>query len=136
MALFARLRMVVTPEYAALFETRELQPSRISDTVAREGRNIMLGAFAPLASFALFHMVTVFPLSWVFLFTRESPVRFLVIEIVAAVFGIAAIVASGVIADRVGRKPLLIGSAIAIAVFSGFAPQLLDGGASARPSSW
>ncbi len=64
----------------------------------------MLGAFAPLASFALFHMVTVFPLSWVFLFTRESPVRFLIIEIVAAVFGVAAIVASGVIADRVGRK--------------------------------
>ena len=41
----------------------------------------MLGAFAPLASFALFHLVTVFPLSWVFLFTRESPVRFLIIEI-------------------------------------------------------
>jgi MFS family permease len=128
-ALFARLRMVTTEEYASLFETRELQPSRISDTVAREGHNIMLGAFAPLASFALFHMVTVFPLSWVFLFTRESPVRFLIIEIVAAVFGVAAIVASGIIADRVGRKALLMGSAIAIAIYSGFAPQLLDAGA-------
>src|SRR6201987_2881905 len=39
-ALFARLRMVATEEYASLFETRELQPSRISDTVAREGHNI------------------------------------------------------------------------------------------------
>jgi MFS family permease len=74
-------------------------------------------------------MVTVFPLSWVFLFTRESPVRFLIIEIVAAVFGVAAIVASGIIADRVGRKSLLMGSAIAIAIYSGFAPQLLDAGA-------
>jgi MFS family permease len=128
-ALFARLRMVATPEYASLFESRELQPARISDTVSREGHNIMLGAFAPLASFALFHMVTVFPLSWVFLFTRESPVRFLIIEIVGAVFGVAAIVASGMIADRVGRKSLLTGSAIAIAVYSGFAPQLLDAGA-------
>ena len=62
-ALFARLRMVTTEEYSSLFETRELQPARISDTVAREGQNIMLGAFAPLASFALFHIVTVFPLS-------------------------------------------------------------------------
>jgi MFS family permease len=127
-ALFARLRVVATEEYASLFETRELQPSRISDTVAREGHNIMLGAFAPLASFALFHMVTVFPLSWVFLFTRESPARFLIIEIVGAAFGVAAIVASGIIADRVGRKSLLMGSAIAIAVYSGFAPQLLDAG--------
>ncbi|MBR0719650.1 MFS transporter [Bradyrhizobium liaoningense] len=127
-ALFARLRMVATPEYASLFESRDLQPARISTTVAHEGHNIMIGAFAPLASFALFHMVTVFPLSWVFLFTRESPVKFLIIEMVGAVFGVAAIVASGMIADRVGRKSLLMGSAIAIAIYSGFAPQLLDAG--------
>ncbi|MFN5717308.1 MAG: MFS transporter, partial [Bradyrhizobium sp.] len=91
--------------------------------------HILLGAFAPLASFALFHMVTVFPLSWVFLFTRESPVRFLIIEMIGAMVGVVAIVASGMIADRVGRKPLLLGSAVAIAVYSGFAPQLLDAGA-------
>jgi MFS family permease len=127
-ALFARLRMVATPEYASLFESRELQPARIGDTIASEGRHVMLGAFAPLASFALFHMVTVFPLSWVFLFTRESPVRFLTIEMEGAAFGVLAIIASGVLADRIGRKSLLIGSALAIAVYSGFAPQLLDAG--------
>jgi MFS family permease len=128
-ALFARLRMVATPEYADLFESRDLQPAPVMETVGREGRHILLGAFAPLASFALFHMVTVFPLSWVFLYTKESPVRFLIIEMVGAAVGVAAIVASGMIADRVGRKSLLLGSAIAIAVFSGFAPQLLDAGA-------
>jgi MFS family permease len=127
-ALFARLRMVVTPEYTDLFERRELQPAAVLETLRFEGRTVVIGAFAPLASFALFHMVTVFPLSWVFLFTRETPVRFLVIESIGAVFGIAAIVLSGFVADRVGRGSLLAGSAIAIAVFSGFAPQLLDGG--------
>ncbi|CCE11280.1 putative Permease of the major facilitator superfamily (MFS); sugar transporter [Bradyrhizobium sp. STM 3843] len=127
-ALFARLRMVATPEYAGLFESRELQPARVSNTIRHEGRNIVIGAFAPLASFALFHMVTVFPLSWVFLFTRESPTRFLVIETIGAMVGVIAIIASGLLADRIGRKPLLMGSAIAIAVFSGFAPQLLDAG--------
>jgi MFS family permease len=35
---------------------------------------------------------------------------------------------SGIVADRVGRRSLLLGSAIAIAAFSGFAPQLLDAG--------
>src|ERR1700756_3518059 len=68
-ALFARLRIVVTPEYTRLFESRELEPTPIGQTVLSEGRTIVIGAFAPLASFALFHMVTVFPLSWVFLFT-------------------------------------------------------------------
>ena len=79
-ALFARLRIVVTPEYTQLFETRELQPQPILETLRQGGRNIVIGAFAPLASFALFHMVTVFPLSWVFLYTQEGPARFLMID--------------------------------------------------------
>lgn len=128
-ALFARLRMVSTPDYAALFKTRELQPSRVVDTVRSDWRNIIIGAFAPLASFALFHMVTVFPLSWVVLFTRESVGRFLAIEIVGGIVCTIAVIASGLLADRVGRRYLLGVSAAGIAVFSGFAPQLLDGGA-------
>jgi len=127
-ALFARLRMVVTPDYQRLFNNQDLHPKKISETLRAEGGNVAIGAFAPLASFALFHMVTVFPLSWVYLFTRDNPANFLVIEMVAAVFGAAAIVASGIIADRVGRRVLLGASAVAIAAFSGFAPQLLDAG--------
>jgi len=127
-ALFARLRIVSTAEYAQLFESRELQPSPVGETLRKEGGNIVLGAFAPLASFALFHMVTVFPLSWVFLFTRQGPARFLLIEIIGAIVGIAAVVVSGPIADRIGRRYLLGILAAAIAAFSGFAPQLLDGG--------
>jgi MFS family permease len=98
------------------------------DTLRNGGRNIVIGAFAPLASFALFHMVTVFPLSWVFLYTEEGPARFLMIEAVGAAFGVAAIVASGWLADRVGRRTLLASTAAAIAAYSGFAPQLLAGG--------
>jgi MFS family permease len=128
-ALFARLRIVSTQDYARLFESRELQPSPVIETVRKQGRDIAIGAFAPLASFALFHMVTVFPLSWVFLFTKEDPTRFLLIEIVGAVVGIFATIASGLIADRYGRRALLGVSAVLIAVFSGFAPQFLDGGA-------
>ncbi|MEW5423811.1 MFS transporter [Amorphus sp. 3PC139-8] len=127
-ALFARLRIVETSEFRTLFESRDLQPTPVFATIRKQGRTILIGAFAPLASFALFHMVTVFPLSWIFLYTREAPVRFLTIECVAAVFGILAIFASGMIADRVGRRNLLAACALMIAVFSGFAPQLLDGG--------
>ena len=79
-ALFARLRLVATPEFERLFESRELQPSPAFKTLFLEWRTIMLGAFAPLASFALFHLVTVFPLSWVTLYAGEEPVRFLLIE--------------------------------------------------------
>lgn len=127
-ALFARLRIVVTPEYEKQFENRDLEPAPILQTVRAEGSNIILGAFAPLASFALFHMVTVFPLSWVFLFTHQPPGRFLLIELTCAMIGVVAIFISGVIADRLGRRALLAVTATAIAAYSGFAPQLLDGG--------
>jgi MFS family permease len=127
-ALFARLRIVVTPEYTSLFESGELQPTRVVETLQHDWRNIIVGAFAPLASFALFHMVTVFPLSWVFLYTEEVPTSFLVIEASSAVVGLLAIILSGYLADRIGRRWLLGASAVAIAVYSIFAPLLLDGG--------
>ncbi|HEV2595404.1 MAG TPA: MFS transporter [Sphingomicrobium sp.] len=128
-ALFARLRLVATEEFERLFQSRELQAAPAFETLFAEWRTILLGAFAPLSSFALFHLVTVFPLSWVALFTGEPSVRFLVIEIVGAGVGVLAILASGLIADRVGRRAVLGVSAALIAAYSGFAPQLLKGGA-------
>ena len=51
------------------------------ETVSAEGVNILIGAFIPLATFALFHMVTVFPLSWVYLTAGQQVPGFLGIEI-------------------------------------------------------
>jgi MFS family permease len=127
-ALFARLRIVVTQEYTELFKSRELTPSRVTPTLKAQWRNIVIGAFAPLASFALFHMVTVFPLSWVYLNSPENIRRFLLIEIVGAAICVLSIILSGLFADRIGRRSVLGYTAAGIAVFSGFAPQLLDGG--------
>lgn len=128
-ALFARLRIIATPEYEKQFDNLELTPVRASETIKAEGRHLLLGAFTPLASFALFHMVTVYPLSWVFLFTDESPAGFLVIEIVGAVIGLLAVMMSGIVADRIGRLRLLSMCSIAIGIFALFAPLLLNGGA-------
>ena len=127
-ALFARLRIVVTPEYTGLFKSGELIPSTIRETLSNDWRNIVIGAFAPLASFALFHMVTVFPLSYVFLYTQEPPVNFLIIQICSAFVGLAAVVMSGYLADRFGRRWLLGVTAAAIGVYSISAPLLLDAG--------
>jgi MFS family permease len=127
-ALFARLRIVLTPEYQAQFDSLELQPAPVGETIANEGGNILIGAFTPLATFALFHMVTVFPLSWVSLTAGEELPGFLGIELGTAIIGLAAVIASGALADRIGRRRLLIAGAVAIAVFALFAPGLLDGG--------
>lgn len=125
-ALFARLRIVATPEYTRMFQSRELEPTTIRNALAHDPRTILTGAFVPLASFALFHMVTVFPLSWVFLYTDDSLTNFLIIESAAAVFGLAAIMLSGVLADLIGHRALLFRGAFAIAGFSIVAPILLS----------
>ena len=127
-ALFARLRLVATPEFQRAFESGELQPSPPFRTLISEWRAILLGAFAPLASFALFHLVTVFPLSWVKLHTAEDTLRFLLLEAGGAALCVFAIMASGFIADRVGRRVVLGISAVLIGAYSGFAPQLLAAG--------
>ena len=127
-ALFARLRLVVTHEYDALLTERELEPSPPGELLRSQGVNVLLGAFGALGSYALFHVVTVYPLALIALFTKESITEFLALQIVAAFFGIGGTITSGLIADRLGRRTTVAIFAAAIAAFSGFVPQLLNGG--------
>uniref|UniRef100_A0A9E8CKL5 MFS transporter n=1 Tax=Bosea sp. NBC_00436 TaxID=2969620 RepID=A0A9E8CKL5_9HYPH len=117
-ALFARLRMVATQEFAQLMETRELMPVSVFELVRVHGRTLVLGAFVPLASFALFHLVTIFPVSWINLFTDRSVSEFLLVQGAGAVVGAGAIVTSGLIADQIGRRNTLLLSGGMIALFS------------------
>ncbi|WP_306222445.1 MFS transporter [Bosea beijingensis] len=117
-ALFARLRMVATQEFAQLMETRELMPVSIVELVRVHGRTLILGAFVPLASFALFHLVTIFPVSWINLFTDRSVSEFLLVQGAGGVVGAGAIVTSGLIADQIGRRNTLLLSGGMIALFS------------------
>jgi len=127
-ALFARLRLVSTPEYSRLLDERELEPTNVVELAQSQGSNILIGALAALASYALFHLVTVFPLSWIKLYSNRSISDFLVLQMVGAGLAAVGIVVSGLIADRHGRRRTLGALAALIAVFSGFVPTLMDGG--------
>jgi MFS family permease len=127
-ALFARLRLVATHEYARLLDERELEPTNVIEMARAQGSTVVIGAFAALASYALFHLVTVFPLSWIRLYSNQSISEFLDVQIFGAALAAIGIIASGKIADRFGRRRTLATLAALIAVFSGFAPLLLGGG--------
>ncbi len=127
-ALFARLRLVLTREYERELGEHDLEPTPVVELFGARGRHVFIGAFAALASYAMFHIVTIFPLSWIELFTEESVAGFLVLQVVGAFLAAGGIVASGVIADRMGRARTLGGLAVAIAMYSGFAPTLLGAG--------
>ncbi|MET4578325.1 MFS transporter [Ottowia thiooxydans] len=126
-ALFARLRLVVTSEYEHLLDKNELEPTPIGELMANQGSNVIIGAFAALASYALFHLVTVFPLSWTLLYAQQPIPSFLGVQIVGGFLCAIAIVASGWLADRFGRRNTLGALALLIGMFSGFAPILLGG---------
>lgn len=126
-ALFARLRLVATEEFAQLLERRDLMPVPILELVRTNWRTILLGAFVPLASFALFHLVTIYPLSYVNLYTHRAPGEFLLTELGGAVIGAICVALSGLLADLIGRRNTVGLCAGAIAIFAFAAPFLLGG---------
>jgi hypothetical protein len=99
-ALFARLRLVVTHEYERRMEEHELDPPR-RELISAQGQHIVIGAFAALASYALFHLVTCSAvLDRAVLEHRIED--FMKVELLGAAFGAVAMPMSGLISDRSG----------------------------------
>ncbi|MAA73559.1 MAG: MFS transporter [Salinisphaeraceae bacterium] len=123
--LFARLRMSVTPEYEALFREGELVPSPLGDLFRTQWQTIALGALAPLASFALINLVTIYPLAWVLLKPDQfSLTALLALQTAGSVLCLGSMIVSGWIADRLGRDRMLFIGAVLIALFTLPAPIL------------
>jgi MFS family permease len=131
-ALFARLRLVSTHDYVHLLDEHQLDAVPAREVFGKQWATIALGALAALASYALFHLVTVFPLSWIQLYDTRSVADFLVIQMWGAGVAILGVLASGLIADKFGRRNTLGTLAILIALFSFAVPSLMDGGESGQ----
>lgn len=122
--LFARLRMSVTPEYEEMFLARELIPAPFRDLWAIR-KDMLLGAMAPLASYALFHLVTIFPLTWYVLNGDRFPLDdIFFLQILGAFLCIITMLVSGKVADRIGRVRTLWWGSIIIVLFCLPAPVL------------
>jgi MFS family permease len=131
-ALFARLRLISTPDYTHLLDEHQLDAVPVREVVGKQGSTIVLGALAALASYALFHVVTVFPLSWIQLYDTRSTADFLAIQMWGGGLAIVGVLVSGLVADKFGRRNTLGTLAALIALFSGFVPTLMDGGAAGQ----
>jgi MFS family permease len=127
-ALFARLRLISSEEYVQLLKERELEPTGLAELSVTQGRSIIIGAFIALASYVLFHLVTVFPLSWISLYSLRSVSDFLMMQVFGAILMMLGIILSGPVADRYGRRITLSVLAVLIAGLSGFVAQLINGG--------
>ena len=117
-ALFARLRLIATPEFTRLLDKGHLQPIGIRDLARHHAIDVWIGAFVPLASFALFHLVTIFPIAWNTLHSDRSAGDFLMVQFSGAIICAGAVAASGLIADQIGRRNVLLISGGLIAAFA------------------
>ncbi|MEM9341624.1 MAG: MFS transporter [Pseudomonadota bacterium] len=112
-SLFARLRLLTT-NFGGEGEVEQTS-APMKDLLRDEWRSIGLSALLPLAGYALFHMVTVFPISYTLLFTDNDIAHIILWQLLGGTLAIAAVVVSGLLADRYTKRWVLwIGCALVL----------------------
>ncbi|MFV1963992.1 MAG: MFS transporter [Pirellulaceae bacterium] len=116
--LFIRLSVLESPLFVQLRDRRKPVRVPIIDVVRRYWRNILLAVGARMAENGCFYIFTVFLLAYT---TVELDLRKTTIlngVLLASAVQFFVIPAFGILSDRVGRRPVYLGGAFALAVFA------------------
>ncbi len=119
LGLYVRLSLVESPVFRAAMAREEKVKVPLLTLLRGHGRTTLLGTFSMVVCYALFYIATVFSLSHgtkVLGFSRQE---FLGLELIAIVFMAAGILVSAALADRHGRRPVMM-VGMAAAAISGF----------------
>lgn len=103
-SLFARLRLLQT-DFGADEVTFKSAP--FLALLRGYWRPIVLSTLMPLASYALFHMVTVFPLAYAVLYTEIDISYIVLLQLIGGVIACMTVIASGLLADRYHKRAVL-----------------------------
>ena len=122
--LWVRLRLVESDVFARTRESGLIRKLPLAAVLRSHGKNVVLGTFFMLATYVLFYLMTTFSLSFGRTATDVAvpglgySYNTFVLMLIAGVvfFGIFTLV-SGPLADRIGRRRLLIWVSAAILVF-------------------
>jgi metabolite-proton symporter len=106
--LYVRLKITETPAFEQAMAKHERVEVPMLDVLRKHTGSLVLGTLIAVATFALFYFLTVFCLSWGTTklgYTRE---KFLIIQMGGVLFFAAAIPLSAWLADRHGRRLVLM----------------------------
>jgi metabolite-proton symporter len=118
--LYVRLRLHETPAFQRAIDNNERVQVPMLTVCTRHAATLVLGTFAATATFVVFYLMTVFSLSWGTSALGYSRQEFLVLQMIGVLFFALTIPISAVIADRRGRRTMLIAATLGIMAFGLF----------------
>ncbi|PYE26907.1 metabolite-proton symporter [Rhizobium sp. PP-F2F-G20b] len=126
--LWVRLSITETPAFQKTIDKHERVQVPVVELFRNHKRSLVLGTFVALATFVLFYIGSAYLLSYNIKVLKLPFVDALEIQLLGAVlFGIFIPIA-GKLAERFGRREILIGVTVLIGIFSFFLPGLLTSG--------
>ena len=125
--LYVRHRLQETPLFKLAQERDNTTRSPLKVVFKENWREILKGTFLMGATYAMFFTLTTWSLSFATMALGFSHSEFLLL-LMAAIVGFAVLImTTSVLADKVGRKKVLMTASVALVVFSLVFPYFLEG---------
>ena len=125
---YIRLKITETPSFIASLETKKQVKIPMTVLLKSYKRELIFGTLAAVTTFVTFYFMTVFSLSWATTDLGYSRRDFLIMQLFSVLFFGISIPVSAVLADRFGRRMVLIIISVGIAIFGLFFSSLLGSG--------
>ena len=126
--LYLRVSIAETPAFEAIIAERRRVAVPLGTVLTQHLVPLLQGTFAIVVCYALFYITTVFALSYGVSVKHIPRATFLEMLCAAAVCMAAASPIAAALADRVGRRPVLIAASLVAVVIGFLLPVMLDGG--------
>ena len=126
--LYVRLNIEETPAFKYALDHEERVRVPLSKVFREFPLTVLMGAFVALATFVAFYLMTVFTLSWGTKSLGYAREDFLVMQLIAVLALAAAIPVSAIVADRIGRRKVMILAGLSVVLFGLFFAPLFHSG--------
>jgi metabolite-proton symporter len=130
--LYVRLKVTETPEFRRALDNHERVRVPLASVVREHARTLLLATLAAVTTFVVFYLMTVFTLDWGTKQLGFTRTEFLLLQMIGVVFFAITVPLSAALAEKHGRRALLIASAVAAIVFGFAFGPLFDAAGAAR----
>jgi len=117
---YIRLKITETPSFVQSVETKKQVKMPLFTVFKSYQKELIFGTLAAVTTFVLFYLMSVFTLSWATTDLGFSRRDFLIIQLFSVLFFMIAIPISALLADRFGRRLILVTISLLIAFFGLF----------------